>query len=222
LCGRPEQGHKLIGKNRLTEDVQVQERQQGSDPVHDAATVESQPTDLRRDYFFLLGLAGLIVVLDQWTKGLVRSSLVVGETWVPWDWLAPHARIVHWRNTGAAFGMFQDFGLFFTVLAILVSGAIIYYFPQVPRRDWSLRLALGLQLGGAVGNLIDRLTLMEVTDFISVGSFPVFNVADSSIFVGASVLILGMLLRNEEPKAPDPSLAPGTAESTGEEGEPAG
>lgn len=199
----------------------MQERQQESDLARDVATVEDDRLDLKRDYSFLLGLAGLIVIIDQWTKGLVRSSLVVGETWVPWDWLAPYARIVHWRNTGAAFGMFQDFGLFFTVLAILVSGAIIYYFPQVPRRDWSLRLALGLQLGGAVGNLIDRLTLMEVTDFISVGSFPVFNVADSSIFVGASVLILGMLLRKEEPEATVVGPDPGTEESMGEEGEPA-
>lgn len=161
------------------------------------------------DYSFLIPVAGAIVALDQWTKWLVRTNLAFQEIWAPWDWLLPYARIVHWSNSGAAFGMLQGFGGVFTVLAILVSLAILYFFPQVPRNDWTLRLAMGLQLGGALGNLIDRLTIGDVTDFISVGTFPVFNVADASISVGVAVLLLGVWLQekrlkqSEEPPSPE-------------------
>lgn len=157
------------------------------------------------DYLGLLVIAGAIILLDQWTKSLVRGSLPLGSTWSPWEWLEPYARIVHWRNTGAAFGVFQGFGGVFTVLAIIVSLAILYYYPQVPREDFTLRLAMGLQLGGALGNLIDRLTIGHVTDFISVANFPVFNVADASISIGVVVLILGVWIkeRNEPADAPE-------------------
>lgn len=148
-----------------------------------------------KDYFVLFGIGGVIVTLDQWTKWLVRTNLPFQGTWLPqgWEWLSPYARIVHWENRGAAFGMFQNASLVFTVLAFLVIAAILYYFPHVGVEDWPLRVAMGMQLGGAAGNLIDRLTLQGgVTDFISVGTFPVFNIADSSISVGVAVLILGV------------------------------
>jgi len=159
---------------------------------------------LIKNYAALFLVAGLIIALDQWTKLLVRT-LPLGGTWLPegWEWLAPYARIVHWHNTGAAFGSFQGFGLVFTILAFLVSGLIIYYYPQVDARDWWLRLAMGMQLGGALGNVIDRLTQGDlstlttgpVTDFISVGNFAVFNVADASISVGVAVLLLGAFFK---------------------------
>jgi signal peptidase II len=120
--------------------------------------------------------------------------------WSPWEWLTPYARIVHWYNTGVAFGMFQGMGQIFTWVNLGVSLVIIYYFPKVSAEDWPLRLAMGLQLGGAVGNLIDRVMLGHVTDFISVGNFPVFNVADSSITVGVAVLILGIWLQDRKQK----------------------
>jgi signal peptidase II len=153
-----------------------------------------------RDYIFLFLLSGTIIALDQWTKDLVRTQLAFAETWTPWDWLAPYARIVNWHNTGSAFGMFQGYSIIFTALAILVAGAIIFYFPQVPREEWPLRIALGLQLGGAVGNLIDRLTRGFVTDFVSLGRFPVFNVADSSISLGVVVLLIGMWITERKLK----------------------
>jgi signal peptidase II len=149
-------------------------------------------------YVYLFLVAGVIVALDQWTKNLVRTQLAVGETWLPeWlDWLSPYARIVNWYNRGAAFGMFQSGSMIFMVLAIVVIAAIIYYFPRVERHDWTLRLAMSMQLAGAVGNLIDRILHDgKVTDFISVGTFPVFNVADASISVGTAVLLLGVYLQ---------------------------
>ena len=86
--------------------------------------------------------------------------------------------------------------MIFGTLAFIVIGVLIYYFPQVDKKDWTLRLAMSMQLAGASGNLIDRLTQDgKVTDFISVGTFPVFNVADASISVGTVVLLLGVYLQ---------------------------
>ena len=152
-------------------------------------------------YVFLFTIAGLIIALDQWTKYLVRSSLALQETWSPWAWLAPYARIVNWKNTGAAFGILQDFNTVFAILAVVVSLAIIYYFPKVGRDEWPLRVALSMQMGGALGNLIDRLTQGYVTDFVSMGSFAVYNVADASISVGVAVLVVGMWISERKQAA---------------------
>lgn len=172
---------------------------------------------LFQKYWTILLIAFVIVVLDQWTKGLVRANIPAGATWLPENlqWLSPYARIVHWYNTGAAFGMFKDASMVLTVLAFIVIGAILIYYPQVDRDDWTLRLALSMQLGGALGNLIDRLTIGHVTDFISVGNFPVFNVADASISVGAAVLFLGVWMRERADRQVSKSVEfPG--ETTGE------
>ena len=174
--------------------------------------------NLVQKYWGILVIAAVIVFFDQWTKGLVRANLPFSATWLPesLQWLSPYARIVHWYNTGAAFGMFKDASMILTVLAFLVIGAILFYYPQVDRDDWSLRLALSLQLGGAVGNLIDRLTIGHVTDFISVGRFPVFNVADASITIGAIVLFLGVWLRERAEKQQAANAVEMPRESTSE------
>ncbi|HRQ24057.1 MAG TPA: signal peptidase II, partial [Anaerolineales bacterium] len=123
-----------------------------------------------KEYLMLFSVAGAIIALDQWTKWLVRENIPFGGQWLPESlaWLSPYARIVHWYNSGAAFGMFQNGNLVFTVLAFIVIGAIIYYYPHVEAQDWTLKVALGLQLAGATGNLIDRLMMGTVTDFASV------------------------------------------------------
>jgi signal peptidase II len=145
-----------------------------------------------RDYVALVGIASLVLALDQFSKYLVRTRLAFGETWSPFPWLAGVVRVVYWNNTGAAFGLFPSGGLIFTIVAVIVSLAILYYYPRLPRGYFLLRLALGLQLGGAIGNLTDRILHGTVIDFISVGSFPVFNLADSSISVGVAILIITM------------------------------
>ena len=149
-----------------------------------------------KDYAVLLVFAGLIILFDQLTKSWVRSSLALGEIWVPWESTLPFVRIVHWYNTGVAFGMLQGMGYLFIALHIAVAIAILYFFPRVSTSDWALRIALVLQLGGAIGNLIDRVTLGHVTDFVWIGWFPVFNVADASISVGVAVLLLGVWLQD--------------------------
>ena len=152
-------------------------------------------------YLVLLGCGGLIIALDQWTKYLVRSSLEVGEVWVPWQWLAPYARVVHWNNTGAAFGMFPAAGSLIAVISVLVVVAILYYFPLVPAGQTLVRFALVLQFGGAIGNLVDRISHGPVTDFISVGAFPVFNVADSCISVGVALLVAALWVEERKARA---------------------
>jgi signal peptidase II len=156
-----------------------------------------------KDYLILFGVAAGVIALDQWTKWLVRENIEFGGQWLPdWlSWLAPYARIVHWYNSGAAFGMFQNGNLIFTTLAFIVIGAIIYYYPRVETEDWTLKLAMGMQLAGASGNLIDRLLMGKVTDFISIGAFPVFNIADASISIGVAVLLLGVWVKEYQEKA---------------------
>ncbi len=162
-----------------------------------------------RDYLVLVGLSGVIVGLDQWTKWWVRTNLPFQGTWLPeWlSWLSPYARIVNWSNSGAAFGSFQNGNSVFTALAIIVIIAILYYYPRVDEGDWTLRLAMGLQMGGAAGNLVDRLLMQKVTDFISIGSFPVFNIADSSISIGVVVLLLGVWIKERAEKKSAPKAA---------------
>ncbi len=145
------------------------------------------------DYLFLLAVSGGTVALDQVTKWLVRANLSFTESWMPVDWLAPYFRIVHWKNTGAAFGLFRDGNAVFAILAVLVTLAIVNYFPVLPRTDRFLRAALALQMGGAIGNLLDRLARGWVTDFISVGQLPVFNVADASITLGVLIILVPYL-----------------------------
>lgn len=168
----------------------------------------------------LFGVAGVSVALDQWTKWWVRENIEYGGQWLPeWlAWLSPYARFVHWYNSGAAFGMFQNGNLVFTILAFIVIGAILYYYPQVEAEDWTLKLAMGLQLGGAAGNLIDRLLMQKVTDFISIWSFPVFNIADASISVGVAVLLLGVWLKEREEKLKAAQAIPESTPETMKEG----
>ncbi|MBK8618192.1 MAG: signal peptidase II [Anaerolineales bacterium] len=145
-----------------------------------------------KKYYSLLFTAGLVVALDQWTKWLVRTNIPLHESWLPesLNWLSSYARIVFIYNSGAAFGMFQNANLLFAAFAFLVIGIILYSYPKIEEGDGSLRLASGLYLSGVLGNLIDRLTMGKVTDFISVGNFYIFNIADASINIAVVILLI--------------------------------
>ncbi|MDK2981571.1 MAG: signal peptidase [Chloroflexota bacterium] len=155
---------------------------------------------LIKNYWLFVLIAAILIVLDQWTKNLVRTNLAMGEIWMPWTWLAPYARVVHWYNTGVAFGMFQDHGMLFTILNSMIAGFILIFFPRLSENDWFLKIALSMQFGGAVGNLIDRMTIGHVTDFISVGNFAVFNIADASVTMGVAVMIIGLWIQEKKEK----------------------
>lgn len=155
---------------------------------------------LLKTYGLMLVIATVLIALDQFTKYVIRTNLEFGQIWMPWKWLEPYARIIHINNTGAAFGLFKGANSIFMVLAVIVALVIIYYYPTISRRDWVIRTALSMQLAGALGNLIDRVIFGRVTDFISVGTFPVWNVADASITVGVVVLLIGMWIQERREK----------------------
>ena len=122
------------------------------------------------------------------------------------------------QNTGAAFGMFKDGGGIFTVVAIVVAAAIVFYYRQIPEGQISIRVALGLQLGGAIGNLIDRLLFGTVTDFIFFHWYdalqaPIFNMADLAITSGVVVLALLMWREHRAEEAAKAAVSANAAES---------
>jgi signal peptidase II len=130
------------------------------------------------------GVMVLVLILDQVTKHLVRSGIAVGLV----RDVVPGVRLVHVRNTGVAFGFFSGGGALVLVFTLLALGALIGYFALRPTRPW-LWLPTGMLVGGALGNLIDRLANGSVTDFIKLPLWPAFNVADVSITFGVFVLI---------------------------------
>lgn len=160
-----------------------------------------------RFYFPFVLITSFVLALDQWTKWLVLNLVPEGTRWLPdsLQFLDGYAGLLRVHNSGAAFGTFQNGNLVFVVLAILVVIAIIYYYPRVSEQDVALRIAMALQTGGALGNLIDRLRFGKVTDFISVGTFAVFNVADSAITVGVIVLLIGVWLGERKSRRAQPS-----------------
>lgn len=151
---------------------------------------------VKAGWWVLPVVAVVILGVDQLTKYLVVSNMALYESWAPVPALVNVFTIHYVTNTGAAFGLFQDGRLFFVVVAIVVSLIILVYYWQLPSGQWLIRLSLGLQLAGALGNLIDRLRLGHVVDFLDFQIWPVFNVADSSIVVG--VLLLALLMLRED------------------------
>ena len=150
-----------------------------------------------------LGLAGLVVVVDQITKRLASDRLEGRESVHVVDDVLRFTYVV---NRGAAFGLLQDQTAFFVFVGVLVIGVIAASYRYLPRSGFRLHLALGLQLGGAIGNLIDRVRQGYVVDFVDFGYhsnwWPVFNVADSAIVVGVALLALNALTSSPAEEAP--------------------
>ena len=150
------------------------------------------------------GLAVLVVVLDQYTKVLAESALEYGRPVEVFSWF----NLTLQYNTGAAFSFLSDAGgwqrYFFSGVAIIISAGLVVWLYVMPRGQWLLALALGLILGGALGNLWDRLVLGHVVDFISVHYggrfFPAFNIADAAISVGAAFMVYDSLFGQSDDK----------------------
>src|SRR2546421_841 len=150
-----------------------------------------------------LGLAVLVVVVDQLTKRLAEDKLErAGVRSVPLPIVGDYLRFTYVENRGAAFGLLQDQTAFFVFVGVLVVGVIAASYRYLPRSGFRLHLALGLQLGGAIGNLIDRIRQGYVVDFVDFGYrsnwWPVFNVADSAIVIGVALLALNALSPTNE------------------------
>jgi signal peptidase II len=126
----------------------------------------------------------IVVVLDQVTKALVRGGVEIGEE----DAVLPAVTLVHVRNSGVAFGAFAGGGLIVVTLVVAALSALLFYF--VTHVDKPLVwLPTGMLLGGAIGNIIDRVRDGAVTDFVKLPAWPAFNVADVSITVGVLLLL---------------------------------
>jgi signal peptidase II len=156
----------------------------------------SNPKPSLAERLLPFGIMTVILLLDQLSKYLVETRIPLYGYWAPIPALAGLFRLTHTANSGAVFGLFQGTGMFFAALAVVVTGAIIYFNFTLPGGQWLLRLALGLQLGGALGNLTDRLRQGHVTDFIDVGPWYIFNVADMAIVSG--VILFGVVLLRDE------------------------
>jgi len=149
-----------------------------------------------------LALAIAVVLIDQWTKRLAEDGLLYsGVRSVKLPVVGDFLRLTYVENRGAAFGLLQDQTVFFVLVGVIVIGVIAISYRYLPTTGFLMHLALGLQLGGAAGNLIDRVRQGYVVDFVDFGYrsnwFPVFNVADSAIVIGVALLALSYLRQPE-------------------------
>ncbi|MDP6549966.1 MAG: signal peptidase II, partial [Dehalococcoidia bacterium] len=126
----------------------------------------------------------LVFLTDQFTKFLVREFLLFRESYPGEGFF----RITHAFNTGSAFGLFQDQNMPLILVSLVGITVLALIYRSQRRHTDLLRLSLGLEVGGAAGNLLDRLRLGHVTDFLDIGAWPIFNVADASIVTGLALL----------------------------------
>ncbi len=148
---------------------------------------------------FLVAL--VVVALDQVSKFFIRANMALGQS-IPEEGFF---RITYGTNTGGVFGIFANQAFLITLTAIVGVAAILIYSRYPLFNSLLVRIALGLLLGGAVGNLIDRIRFGEVVDFIDVGAWPVFNLADSAIVVGVILLACYLIFSARKGKAVQPN-----------------
>jgi signal peptidase II len=166
-------------------------------------------SESRRRWTVFIAIAVAVVIADQLSKVWIRSQLVYGER--PTEIVGNFVRFVFSQNRGGIFGLFGDSAVILAVSSLIVIGLIVVYEWREGSHSWLLTVALGLLLGGAIGNLIDRILYGYVTDFIDVGvgdsRFYTFNVADSAISVALFLLIVIALFRERlmPPAAHEPS-----------------
>ena len=155
---------------------------------------------------FVAAVAAAVFALDRVTKSWVEQNIAVGTAR---PIAGDYVRIVHAQNTGAAFGLLPERTTLLSVLSVVAVLAIVYYYRQIASNSSLVSATLGMQLGGAFGNLLDRVTQGYVVDFVDVGvgdvRFWAFNVADSSIVVG--IILVTAALWYEEHRAATPKPA---------------
>jgi signal peptidase II len=146
----------------------------------------------RSDTVALIGISTSVAVADQLTKFLVVSAIGPGRLESRFEVVDHWLALEYTQNRGAAFGVLSGLGPILTAASFaILSGLLLLYMRQTKPLQW-LTIAIGLITGGALGNLIDRVRLGHVIDFLSVGPWPNFNVADSAITVGVLILIWGL------------------------------
>jgi signal peptidase II len=170
------------------------------DSKESPSAVKTDKREVSLGWWYLIAL--IVLVLDQLTKTWVIAEFYLGQREI----ITSFFNLVHVHNYGAAFSFLSDAGgwqrWFFAALSAVVSAVIIVWISRLPKTRWIESLALALILGGALGNLYDRLVLGYVVDFLdfhwSGSHFPAFNVADSGITMGAVLLILDMFITDQD------------------------
>ena len=168
--------------------------------LHEGPATASGPLRLWSRDRVVIPTVAAVIGLDQLTKYLITVFLPFRQSWPAEGFL----RLTHATNSGTAFGLLPNQTVFLIGASIVAIGFLLYFYRTQALTNPTLRLAIGLQLGGAFGNLIDRLRSGSVVDFIDVGPWPIFNLADSSIVVGVAILISTLVL-NVEKSQPAPS-----------------
>ncbi|HKM16724.1 MAG: signal peptidase II [Firmicutes bacterium] len=135
-----------------------------------------------------------IVMIDQLSKHLISTNFVEGES----VRLLPYLYLTYVKNVGAAFGLFANWRWVFIILGIAVVVAAFYFRELIKRQSWYVRWGVTLAIGGAIGNLIDRIRIGAVIDFIDVTFFSIFNLADISIVAGVALLFLEVLINDRK------------------------
>jgi signal peptidase II len=154
---------------------------------------------VRAAFVPLIALA--VVAVDQISKFIIISNFEVNRAWYPLPFLRPYFGITYIHNTGAAFGILPNQNLVFSIIAVVVAVIIVIYARQNPSIDLLLAVSLGLLLGAACGNLVDRVRYGYVVDFIYVKYWAVSNVADVCITTGVILLALYLITHSEKPTA---------------------
>ena len=144
----------------------------------------------------LLVVAGMAVFADQLTKQVVGRTLALGESV---DIIGPFT-VHHVQNSGIAFGLFGSRTEIVIAVTAIAVGAMLVFFARSGRRHPVLPVALGLVLGGSVANLVDRVRLGHVTDFLDLAAWPAFNLADTFIVVGVAALLLALIAAERQPR----------------------
>ena len=186
-------------------------------PVAEPAKEKPKPW---RNLWKVAPTALLVIAADQVSKYMVRANLAVGEA-IP---ATGTFRILHIHNTGGAFGFFGDQTFFLIIASLVAIAVLVVLYRHYPFSGPLVRLALGLQLGGAIGNLVDRVRLGYVTDFVQLGWWPLFNVADASIDAGIVILVYLFLFSTRGKKAApdDQETAPSRDGPQGTDGQARG
>jgi signal peptidase II len=178
-------------------DVRVGSATNGLTPV---SVVERSLGAGRAQWLGLLAVAASAVVSDQVTKHIVRSDLRVDESVRVLGPLTIH-RV---QNSGIAFGLFASATVVVTILTAVAVGWMVVFFARSGRRHPVIPAALGRLIGGSLSNLVDRIRLGHVTDFLDVGWWPAFNLADSFICIGVAILVAALVLADRRPKKQAP------------------
>ncbi|MGH3030086.1 MAG: signal peptidase II [Gaiellaceae bacterium] len=144
----------------------------------------------------LLAVAFAAILADQITKGIVASQLELGDS----VHLVGPLSIRHVRNPGIAFGLFSSWATAVTILTACAIAWMVFYFARSGARHPVLPVALGLLIGGSLANLIDRIRLGHVTDFLDLRFWPAFNLADTFIVVGVGILLVVLVSAERQPR----------------------